>query len=40
MCANFYFDKAKMTAWKSLPKEEWKDSVQTTRALTLIKKDL
>ena len=22
MCANFYFDKAKMTAWKSLPKEE------------------
>lgn len=23
MCANFYFDKTKMTAWKSLPKEEF-----------------
>ena len=29
-----------LTSKKSLPKEEWKDSVQTTRALTLIKKDL
>ena len=23
MCANFYFDKTKMTAWKSLPREEF-----------------
>ena len=28
-----------LTSKKSLPKEEWKDSVQTTRALTLIKKE-
>lgn len=29
-----------ITSKKSLPKEEWMDSVQTTRALTLINKDL
>ena len=23
MCAHFYFDKTKMTAWKSLPREEF-----------------
>ena len=23
MCSNFYYDKAKMTAWKTLPKEEF-----------------
>ena len=29
-----------LTSKKSLPKEEWMDSVQTTRALTFINKDL